>query len=101
LQAAIVQAANGVYPKADSGYCYTMKGYYNNSTKYFFQYGANSNTYNLDASITLITVNGTLVSTETSAVTTTTNTDGSTNYKNRCIITPGTGKKTCSYLITT
>jgi len=59
-----------------------MKGYYNNSTKYFFQYGATGTSYNLDASITLITVNGTMVSTETTPVTYTTNTDGSTNYKN-------------------
>jgi hypothetical protein len=106
LPVAISQAAanNTAYTVSQGGYYYTKLGYTpNNSTYYFFQFGENGNAYNLDVTVTLKSYGQKCVTTESTEVDYSTQSDGTLWCTNECIIQPkiNPSHTACSYLMNT
>jgi len=98
LKTAITKAANGGFPETDGGYYSLAKGWYDTDS-YFFQFGATSTTYNLDVTVTLISMKTVMAKTTSTEATSVTNSDGSVSVSNRCVIEPKKGVNSCSYLV--
>lgn len=105
LTAAIKEAAASTvaYPKLAGTYYYIQKGFTpSNSTYYFWQFGQSGTSYNLDVSCGLKSVDQTCVTTETTPMMYTKNSDGTTWCTNRCLINgKDSAHNSCSYIMNT
>lgn len=96
-------AGNAAYPRLAGTYYYIKKGFTpSNSTYYFWQYAQVGTGYNLDLSVGLKSVDQTCVSTETTPMIYTKNSDGTQWCTNRCLINgKDAAHNACSYIMNT
>ena len=97
----MAQVSSGAFEKTASGNYVYYKGFYNDSSRYFFEFTTTSRTFKYQVTVTLTSVDSTMVTTETTPITVEENDDGTRSHSNLCITSVKGGKPSCSYILDT